>query len=193
MTLGSADPGQSVGNANAQAYSATELRLGLQSFFAALSGPPSGKNSTGIPNQALAPDTSPIIVNEVTPAPQSNFTQAVSVIAGNFQTDPELMKILQDNLSQALQNQQRQLSQATTLFTQSQEIVQKFVSLIQEDDLVREVVKSDDLSDEQQAIFDTRMTELRKDWGLEWGSDDNRTPASQSNLVSRAMQSGMMV
>lgn len=193
MALGSTDPGQNTSNANTQISSATELRLGLQSFLAAFGAPPAATHKTGTPSQAPAPDTPPITVSEVAPAPQSNFTQAVNVIAGNFQTDPELMKILQENLSQALQNQQRQLSQATTLFTQSQEIVQKFVTLIKEDDLVRDVVKSDDLSDEQQAIFDTRMTELRKDWGLEWGSDDNRTPASQSNLVSRAMQSGMMV
>lgn len=162
-----------------------QFRLGLQTFLAALSQPPA---STAPPSSQTSSDS-----NTTTGVSSSINTQAIQVIAGNFQTDPELMKILQENLSKALQTQQRQLSEATTLFTQSQEIVQKFVTLIQEDDLAREVVKSDDLSDEQQALFDGRMTELRKDWGLEWGSDENRTPASQSNLVSRAMQSGMMV
>jgi len=55
-------------------------------------------------------------------------------------------------------------------------------------------VQSDHLSDEQQSQFDDRMQQLRKDLGIGWGdSQDDRTPAGQSNLVSRAMQSGLMV
>jgi len=103
------------------------------------------------------------------------------------------MKQLQANLNKAIQVQNDQLSRASTLFTQSQKIVQTFVNLIKQDDLVRDVVKSDDLSDEQQALFDNRMTELRKDWGVDWGGDDSHTPASQSQLAAKAMQSGMMV
>jgi hypothetical protein len=38
------------------------------------------------------------------------------------------------------------------------------------------------------------MTKLKQEWGVEWGADnEERTPAGQSNLVSRAVQSGMMV
>jgi|GEM_PF-2050077 len=183
--LGSAGAGQSTSTSGSQAPTATEMRLGLQSLLSILGAygllgdnKPTSSTSTGGSTGVFG---------------QSGGSQALGTITGNFQTDPELMKIIQENLSKALQTQQRQLSQASTLFTQSQEIVLKFVSLIETDDLVREVVKSDDLSDEQQALFDDRMKDLRKDWGMEWGSTEDNTPASQSNLVSRAVQSGMMV
>lgn len=185
--LGSAGSGQSSGTQGSQAPTATELRLGLQAFLSAFVG-------LGILGNSQ-PSSSPTSGGGgvVFQSGGSSSTQAISTITGNFQTDPELLKIIEENLSKALQTQQRQLSQAGTLFTQSQEIVQKFVTLIKEDDLVRDVVKSDDLSDEQQTDFDKRMQDLRKDWGVEWGGPDSHTPASQSQLVSKVMQSGMMV
>ncbi|TDU70720.1 hypothetical protein EI77_02768 [Prosthecobacter fusiformis] len=182
--LGSAGVGQSTGQSGSEAPSAPEMRLGLQNLLSALST--YGLVGNNSPTSSSTSAGTGVVF-------QSSDSQALGTITGNFQTDPELMKIIEENLSKALQTQQRQLSQASTLFTQSQEIVQKFVSLIETDDLVREVVKSDDLSDEQQAIFDDRMKDLRKDWGTEWGSTEDNTPASQSNLVSRAVQSGMMV
>ncbi|GAA5149666.1 hypothetical protein GCM10023213_47680 [Prosthecobacter algae] len=182
--LGSAGAGQSTGTSGSQIPTAPEIGLGLQSLLSVLG------------TYGLVGNNSPAssIVSAGTGAVfQPSGSQALGTITGNFQTDPELMKIIEENLSKALQTQQRQLSQASSLFTQSQEIVQKFVMLIETDDLVREVVKGDDLSDEQQAHFDDRMKDLRKDWGMEWGSTEENTPASQSNLVSRAVQSGMMV
>lgn len=187
--LGSAGAGQSTSTSGTQAPTTMDLRLGLQAFLTALSG--LGILGTGSPRQQQTSASGGGAVFQS--GSSSSSTHAVSTITGNFQTDPELLKIIEENLSKALQTQQRQLSQAGQLFTQSQEIVQKFVTLIQQDDLVRDVVKSDDLSDEQQALFDHRMTELRKDWGVEWGSSASHTPANQSQLVSKAMQSGMMV
>ncbi|MGV3662125.1 MAG: hypothetical protein ACO1TE_18205 [Prosthecobacter sp.] len=187
--LGSAGAGQSTGTQGSQAPTSMELRLGLQAFLSAIaslgllggsqsSSPQTPNNGGGVVFQSGG---------------GSGNTQAIKTITSNFQTDPELLKIIEENLSKALQTQQRQLSQAGTLFTQSQEIVQKFVTLIKEDDLVRDVVKGDDLSDEQQSDFDKRMQDLRKDWGVDWGSSDSNTPANQSQLVSKVMQSGMMV
>lgn len=185
-SLGSAGAGQSTGNQGADAPTSAELRLGLQSFLAALAAfGVFGSNQAQDQNAALA-GTGGISF-------QSGNTQQIATITGNFYTDPDLLKQIKSNLNKALQVQNDQLSRASTLFSQSQEIVQKFVSLVKEDGLVRELVQSDELSDEQQEMFDGKMTELRKDWGLEWGSDDNRAPASQSALVSRAVQSGMMV
>jgi hypothetical protein len=185
--LGSAGAGQSTRNGTAQPPTTAELRLGLQSLFAALSTSGLlGSNTAQQPTSTSGNGTGSITF-------QNNNTQLISSIANNFLTDPELLKIIRENLRQAQQTEQRQLNQASNLFTQSQEIVQKFVALIQEDDLVREVVKSDNLSDEQQALFDNRMTELRKDWGIDWGSSQDNTPTSQSNLVTRAVQSGTMV
>lgn len=182
--LGSAGADQSTGTQGSTAPTPPELRLGLQSLLAALSVP-------GLfPPQAGQP---PLGSLGAAGSFTSGNTQPIATISGNFYTDPELLKQIEANLNRALQVQNEQLSRASTLFTQSQEIVQKFVSLIKEDNLVRELVQSDDLSDDQQQVFDDKMTELRKDWGMEWGSDDNRAPASQSSLVSRAVQSGMMV
>lgn len=179
--LGSAGASQSNNTSGGEAPSPTELRLGLQSLLLSL-------RSSG-----LIPQTqSPTNTSDPSPLEDPSFTQAVRTIAGNFQTDPELLKILQENLNKALQTQQRQIQKAGVLFTQSQEIVQQFVSLIKEDSLLMDLVQSDDLSDEQQALFDGRMNELRKDLGLEWGTEDT-TPNGQTNLVTRAVQSGMMV
>ncbi|MBB5037707.1 DUF1521 domain-containing protein [Prosthecobacter dejongeii] len=179
--LGSAGASQSNNTTGGEVLTAAELRLGLQSLLLSL-------RAFGLIPQTLSPSNT----KDSSPLGESNFTQAVRTIAGNFQTDPELLKILQENLNKALQTQQRQIQQAGVLFTQSQEIVQQFVSLIKEDSLLMDLVQSDDLSDEQQALFDGRMNELRKDLGLEWGTEDT-TPSGQSNLVSRAVQSGMMV
>jgi len=183
--LGSAGGSQSTSTQGSTSPSPAELRLGLQSLLAALLSLES--MNPGAPReQKVLPSGSGGISFQVN-------TQSISTISGNFFTDPELMKQLQANLNKAIQVQNDQLSRASTLFTQSQKIVQTFVNLIKQDDLVRDVVKSDDLSDEQQALFDNRMTELRKDWGVDWGGDDSHTPASQSQLAAKAMQSGMMV
>jgi hypothetical protein len=64
--------------------------------------------------------------------------------------------------------------------------------LIQQDEVVQELIQSDELSDEQQNLFADKMRDLRQDLGMEWGGDE-QTPASQSELVSRAVRSGMMV
>lgn len=174
-----------------------ELRLGLLSFLNALAAFGAAA-STSTPDNS-SPQT-PQVITASTSNTSANLpgftgnTQLISSISSNFYTDPALMRIIEENLRTALQTQQSQLARAGTLFVQSQEIVQKFVTLIKEDDLVHEVVKSDDLSDEKQALFDDRMTELRKDLGVEWGGDaDARTPAAQTNLVTRAVQSGLMV
>lgn len=181
--LGSAGAGQSTGTQGSTAPTSAELRLGLQSFLAAASA----FGVFGVNQRQDLGQQSGISFS-------SNSTQAVSTIAGNFATDPELLKQLRANLSRAIQEHQSQLNLASTLFVQSQDVVQKFVSLIKQDDLVRDIVHSDELSDDQQVNFDDRMNKLRQDWGIEWGAEnEERTPAGQSNLVSRAVQSGMMV
>lgn len=183
--LGSAGAAQSTNNEGADAPTSAELRLGLQAFLAAFAA--QGVFGT---NQAQDQQAAQNGQNGVS---FTGNTQQIAAISGNFYTDPELLKQLRANLNRAIQVQSEQLSRASTLFSQSQEIVQKFVNLVKEDDVVRDIIQGDELSDEQQEIFADKMTELRKDWGMEWGSDDNRTPASQSNLVSKAVQSGMMV
>ena len=169
-------------DASRQEISDEAIRTGLRQFLTALS-------VLGVFSQhAQQTNTSGGVTG-----PSENH-EAINTITGNFYTDPEQQKILEANLRQALQIQSEQLHQATQLFTQSQEIVQKFVSIIQQDDLAKEVVHSDHLSDDQQVQFDQRMEQLRKDLGVEWGSNqDDKSPAGQSNLVSRAVQSGMMV
>ncbi len=189
--LGSAGAGQSTGTQGSQAPVATELRLGLQAFLSAFASLGLLGSSQSSSSSSTTSGNGGGVVFQSSGG--SGNSQAIKTITGNFQTDPELLKIIEENLSKALQTQQRQLSQAGTLFTQSQEIVQKFVTLIKEDDLVRDVVKGDDLSDEQQTDFDKRMQDLRKDWGADWGSSESSTPANQSQLVSKVMQSGMMV
>lgn len=173
--IGTAGSGQSMTNA--------DLSKGLQAFLSALLA--LGLFShTGQQVQGSASSSTFGADNR----------QASSTISGNFATDPELLKVIEANLSKALQVQTQQQHQASTLFVQSQEIVQKFVDIVKHDDLVHDVVKSDDLSDEQQALFDDRMNDLRKDLGIDWGGpEENRTPAGQANLGTRAVQSGLMV
>jgi hypothetical protein len=183
--LGSAGAGQSTGTQGSTAPSSAELRLGLQSFLAAMSA----FSVFGVNQQR---DQSQGQQSGITFT--SNSSEAARSIAGNFATDPQLLKQLQANLNRSIQEHQSQLNLASSLFVQSQEVVQKFVSIIKQDDLARDIVHTDELSDEAQTKFDDRMTKLKQEWGVEWGSDNQeRTPAGQSNLVSRAVQSGMMV
>lgn len=174
--LGSAGAAQGIGTPTS-----AELSLGLQSFLGALAafGVVAANPQQG--QQSGASFT-------------SSSASALRTISGNFATDPELLKQLRANLNRAIQEHQSQVNRASTLFVQSQEIVQKFVSIIKQDDLARDIVHTDELSDETQTKFDDRMTKLKQEWGVQWGSDnEERTPAGQSNLVSRAVQSGMMV
>ncbi|GEP43709.1 hypothetical protein [Brevifollis gellanilyticus] len=183
--LGSAGAGQSTGTQGSTAPTSAELRLGLQSFLAAMS-------AFGVFGVNQQQDQSQGQQSGITFT--SNSSEAARTIAGNFATDPQLLKQLQANLSRAIQEHQTQLNLASILFVQSQEVVQKFVSIIKQDDLARDIVHTDELSDETQTKFDDRMTKLKQEWGVEWGADnEERTPAGQSNLVSRAVQSGMMV
>lgn len=184
--LGSAGAGQSTNTQGSQAPSSMELRLGLAAFLAAMSS--FGIFGTGNQQQGGTSQ------NQNSGITFDSGNSAVRTIAGNFATDPELLKQLTANLNRAIQEHQKQLNLASNLFVQSQEIVQEFVNLIKEDDLVRDLVHTDDLSDEQQDSFNERMEKLKKDWGIEWGSSNQeQTPTGQSNLVSKAVQSGMMV
>jgi len=115
-------------------------------------------------------------------------------IIKNFQTDPQLVKLFQQRLSQAIQQQQQQISQASTLFTQAQETVKKFVQIIAKDVNIQKIILAEDLSDAQQSKYQDKMTDLRKRWGIDWGSSsDTTTPAGEQQLVARVIQSGMMV
>jgi hypothetical protein len=181
--LGSAGAGQSTGTQGSTAPTSAELRLGLQSFLSALAA----LGVFGANQQQDQAQASGISFS-------TNSSSVARAIADNFATDPELLKQLRANLNRAIQEHQSQVNRASTLFVQSQEVVQKFVAIIKQDDLVREIVHTDELSDEVQTKFDDRMTKLKQEWGVEWGADnEERTPAGQSNLVSRAVQSGMMV
>ncbi|MES2596731.1 MAG: hypothetical protein V4662_15420 [Verrucomicrobiota bacterium] len=183
--LGSAGAGQSTSTQGSTAPTSAELRLGLQSFLSALA-------ALGVFGANQQQDQGQGQQSGITFT--SNSSDAARTIAGNFATDPELLKQLQANLNRAIQEHQSQINLASTLFVQSQEVVQKFVSIIKQDDLARDIVHTDELSDETQTKFDDRMTKLKQEWGVEWGADnEERTPAGQSNLVSRAVQSGMMV
>lgn len=181
--LGSAGADQSSGSRVGNAPTSMELRLGLQSFLSALAG-------FGL-----------FVMTQPTTLPQQSgasfnggSTAGTRAISGNFATAPQLMKQLQANLNRAIQEHQSQVNRASTLFATSQEVVQKFVSLIKQDDMVRDIIHQDSVSDQQQTNFDERMMKLKQDWGMEWGShEQDRTPAGQTNLVSKAVQSGMMV
>jgi hypothetical protein len=190
--LGSAGAGQSSGNQGSAAPTNEELRLGLRAFLTALSAlgvfAVNQTQDSGNPVQVTGGGT-PTIGG---PTSTENEEGKTTAITSNFYTDPELLKQLRANLERAEQTYRDQLERATVLFGESQQTVQKFVSLIQQDEVVQELIQSDELSDEQQNLFADKMRDLRQDLGIEWGGND-QTPASQSDLVSRAVRSGMMV
>ncbi len=190
--LGSAGAGQSSGNQGTAAPTNEELRLGLRAFLTALSSlgvfdmdPTQVSGNPGLVTGGGMPGISG-------PTNSGNEEGKTTAITSNFYTDPELLKQLRANLEKAEQTYRDQLERATVLFGESQQTVQKFVSLIQQDEVVQELIQSDELSDEQQNLFADKMRDLHQDLGMEWGGDE-QTPASQSELVSRAVRSGMMV
>ena len=189
--LGSAGAGQSTNTESSRLPGPSDVRLGLQSLLQAL-------GTFGVFNSsANSPSTSGNSENGPTTGISfgRDSRDAINTISSNFYTDPEQQKILEENLKKALKIQEQQMHEAALLFSQSQEIVSQFISLVEQDDLVQEVINSDSLSDEQQQDFDQRMEKLKKDLGVEWGSttESENTPEGQSRLVSRAVQSGMMV
>jgi hypothetical protein len=104
------------------------------------------------------------------------------------------MKILQERLTIALQVQQQQVSQASTLFVQAQDTVKKFVQIISKDMQLQQLIFAQDLSDVQQNQYADKMSDLRKRWGIDWGSDtDTTTPQGEQQLIAKLIKSGMMV
>jgi len=192
--LGSAGAAQSSGNQGAAAPTSAELRQGLRSFLTALSAVGIFANNQAQdlsdPNTGSATTTT---ANLFQPESSESGEGKTTSITSNFYTDPEFLKQLRVNLEKAEQAYQDQLKRATALFSESQQTVQNFVTLIEKEEVVQELIKSDELSNEQQELFEDKMRDMRKDLGIEWGGDDARTPATQSELVSRAVRSGMMV
>ncbi|MEZ0386045.1 MAG: hypothetical protein ACAI34_03185, partial [Verrucomicrobium sp.] len=61
-----------------------------------------------------------------------------------------------------------------------------------EDNVLKEIVTDDNLSDEQQDNFADKMRDLNQKWGVDWGADAS-TPTEESKIVTRMAQSGMMI
>jgi hypothetical protein len=118
---------------------------------------------------------------------------SIATITSNFYTDPELLARLNEHLQHALKVHSEQLSRASTLFSDAQEAVRDFVTLIKQEGLVTDVVLDDMLSDQQQDKFADKMKELQKQWGVDWGDSTPSTPSEEVNLVSKLVQSGTMV
>lgn len=119
---------------------------------------------------------------------------ALHTIFSNIVTPEQLLRRLEQNLNQATEFYKIQMREAENLFVRSQDVVKEFFAIIKRDDLGKDVIKSDVLSDEQQAAFERKMAEFRKELGIDWGSSETAgDPAQESKRVSRMMQSGMMV
>jgi hypothetical protein len=118
--------------------------------------------------------------------------ELLKTVTGNFQTDPELLEKLKDNVSKTVQTYNEHLTRARSLFIESQETVETFVQLVSEDIALREIIEDDQLSDEKQEDFAEKMQGLHQKWGMEWGSDEP-SPTDEGKLVSRMAQSGMMI
>lgn len=83
-----------------------------------------------------------------------------------------------------------QFRTASDLYSLAERTVEKFAQILEKDDRLQRIVVGDELSDEDQASFASKMDDLRKKWGVEWGS----TPSSsESALSTKALISGLLL
>ena len=120
----------------------------------------------------------------------------VREILGNLKTDAEVLEQVQRNLDAATRSQGELLGQAENVFVRAQEAVERFFLLISDNQLLREIVFAEDLSEADSEVFMEKMNALYRNWGIEWGSTDEggpRTPEVEAQLVNKAISSGMMI
>ena len=117
-------------------------------------------------------------------------------IIENLETDEELLERVRRNLDAATRSQGELLGQAENVFVMARETVEKFFSLVSDNQLLQEVVFADDLSEVDKEMFVGKMNDLYRSWGIEWGGSDDggpRTPEVEAQLVNKAVSSGMML
>jgi hypothetical protein len=76
---------------------------------------------------------------------------------------------------------------------QVRQVVERFLVLVGQDEELRKVFTSDDLSDEQQVQFKEKVQSLERELGVAWGVEPEKTPQGEANLSNRLLKSGLMI
>lgn len=90
-------------------------------------------------------------------------------------------------------NYEQQLHQSRQLQTEVRQVVERFLVLVGQDEQLRQVFSTNDLSDEQRDAFKTKVESLERELGVTWGGDPEKTPQAETKLSSRILTSGMMI
>jgi multidrug efflux pump subunit AcrA (membrane-fusion protein) len=86
-----------------------------------------------------------------------------------------------------------QMGRARQLQSSVRQVVEQFLTLVNQDEQLRQVFNTNDLSDAQRSAFREKVESLERDLGLTWGGDPAKTPPGETNLNARALKSGMMI
>jgi hypothetical protein len=88
---------------------------------------------------------------------------------------------------------QAQVGQLHQVHTDVRQVVERFMTLVAQDQQLRQVFQADDLSDADRDMFKGKVETLEKDLGIGWGRDPEKTPHAESALNTRVLLSGMMI
>jgi len=86
-----------------------------------------------------------------------------------------------------------QLGRAQQLQSTVRDVVARFVTLVSQDDELRQVFNAADLSDTQRDELKAKVVDLERGLGLSWGGDPIKTQQGEANLSARVLTSGMMI
>lgn len=141
--------------------------------------------------------TPPQRPDPVTPAPQGSpqpsFAPGTSGLIPVLGTPEAFTREFRQRIDQHLTTHREQVGRAHQLQFAIRDVVERFVSLVNQDDQLRQVFRSDDLSDEQRDDLKAKTVVVEKELGVAWGSDPEKTPQGEANLNARVLASGMMI
>lgn len=86
-----------------------------------------------------------------------------------------------------------QVQQSRQLQAEVRQVVERFLVLVGQDEQLRQVFSTQDLSDEQRDTFKNKVESLERALGVTWGGDPDKTPQAETKLSSRILTSGMMI
>ena len=90
-------------------------------------------------------------------------------------------------------NYTAQVQQSRQLQAEVRQVVERFLVLVGQDEQLRQVFSTQDLSDEQRDTFKNKVESLERELGVTWGGDPEKTPQAETKLSSRILTSGMMI
>ncbi len=135
------------------------------------------------PPPPFAPPVDPAPARLAPPPPDSAPDQPVEITRRDFAT----------RLSGYRAHYHDQHARARSVQTELRDVIERFFGLVGQDEQLRNVIDTDDLSANRRTSARGDIETLERDLGLTWGGDPEKSPQADTRLAARLLKSGMMI